>query len=250
MSRASEPTASVAEMRRTLRGAALLTSGAGIGFGILTVAAWWLLEAERSALIAAEDPFALYQAEGNTGSTIAGLYLLPIASILFLWFNVALRGWIRGTQHRRNMLISDVQLVAGITFTAVYLVAAGATATSVIVTGSGTDAIGFDSLLALSAFGNTLMVVMGIRMAAIFVIATASLGMTTGVLPRWFNLLSYGFGGLLILTPIVEAALTVAFPIWVTALSILLLYHVARLADDELPGFAARYIDTSIRAER
>ena len=77
-------------------------------------------------------------------------------------------------------------------------------------------------------------------MAAIFVIATASLGMTTGVLPRWFNLLSYGFGGLLILTPIVEVALTVAFPIWVIALSILLLYHVARLADDEVPGFAAR----------
>ena len=47
MSRASEPTASVAEMRRALRNAALLTSGAGIGFGILTVAAWWLLGGGR-----------------------------------------------------------------------------------------------------------------------------------------------------------------------------------------------------------
>ena len=133
----------------------MLTSGAGIGFGFLTIAAWWLLGAERSALIEAEDPFACYEAEGNAGSTIAGLYLLPFAAILFLWFNVALRGWIRGTQQRRNMLISDLQLVAGVTFTAVYLVAAGATATSVIVAGAGTDAIGVHSLLAISAFGNT-----------------------------------------------------------------------------------------------
>jgi hypothetical protein len=228
----------------------LLTSGAGVGFGILTIAAWWLLGAEPLALIEAEDTFACYQVEGNAGSTIAGLYLLPVAGILFLWFNVALRGSIRGTQQRRNMLISDLQLMAGITFTAVYLVAAGATATSVIVAGAGTDAIGVHSLLAISAFGDTLMVVTGIRMAAIFVIATAPLGMTTGVLPRWFNLLSYGFGGLLILTPIVEVALTVAFPIWVIALSTLLLYHVARLADDEVPSFAAGYIDASMRAAR
>ena len=48
-------------------------------------------------------------------------YLLPFAALLFLWFIVALRGWIRGTQHRRNLLISDVQLVSGTVFTALFL---------------------------------------------------------------------------------------------------------------------------------
>ena len=65
--------------------------------------------------------------------------------------------------------------------------------------------------------------------------------MILGELPRWFNIVSYGFGLVLMLTPIVEQALSLAFPVWVIALSILLLYHLMNLRDDELPGFARRY---------
>ena len=84
---------------------------------------------------------------------------------------------------------------------------------------------------------------MGVRMAGIFVIATSTLGMTTGVLPRWFNLIGYVFGGLLMVSPIVEPSFSLAFPIWVVVLSVMLLYHLARVPDDQIPGFAARYMD-------
>ena len=47
--------------------------------------------------------------------------VMPIAAILFLWFIVALRGWIRSTQQRRNMLISDLQLVSGVVFVTLFL---------------------------------------------------------------------------------------------------------------------------------
>lgn len=241
MTTAPEGTHEVTPARRALRRAALLTSGAGIAFGVLTIVSWFLMRADREALAGAIDPAAPFPAADFGGSTIAGLYLLPIAAILFLWFIVALRGWIRRTQQRRNLLISDVQLVSGVTFVALFLVASAAVATSVVVSGTEAGEISTMTLRALSGFGNTVMVVMGVRMAAVFVIATASLGTTTGVLPRWFSYLSYGFGLLLILTPLVEASLVLAFPIWVIVLSVMLLFHLANVPEDQVPGFAARY---------
>jgi hypothetical protein len=227
--------------RKRLRRAALLTSGAGIGYGLLSIAGWLLLSSTRNDLEDGSDLGDVYAGDGAVGPEIAGLYLLPFAAILFLWFIVALRGWIRNTQQRRNLLISDVQLVSGIVFTAVFLVGAAAIATSVVVAQADPGQLTPQSLRALAGFGSTLMVVMGVRIAAIFVIATASLGMTTSVLPRWFNIVSYGFGLVLMLTPVMEPALSLAFPVWVIALSILLLYHLINLRDDELPGFAQRY---------
>ena len=231
------------KMRHELRRAALLTSGAGIGFGVLSVISWWLLGKDRDAVMAVEDPWSYYADVGVGGTAVAGLYLLPFAAILFLWFIVALRGWIRGSGRRRNMLISDLQLVSGVAFTAVFLVGSGAIATSIIVSASSGSEVTFGSLRSLTAFGTTLMSVMGVRMAGIFVIATSTVGMTTGVLPRWFNILGYVFGGLLMISPVVEASFMLAFPIWVTALSVMLLYHLANVPDDQLPGFAARYVD-------
>jgi len=235
--------------RRALRRAAVLTAGAGIAYGVLTIVAWYLMRVDREGLSQAPDPSAYYESTGLTGTGIAGMYLLPFASILFLWFIVALRGWIRGTQHRRNMLISDLQLVSGVVFTAIYLVGAAAVATSFVVAGAGNDQVPIGTLNALAGFGNALMIVMGVRMAAIFVIATASLGMTTGVLPRWFNLTSYGFGLLLMLTPIVEQTFILAFPIWVIVLSVMLLYHLINLPEDEIPGFARRNAERSLASD-
>jgi hypothetical protein len=243
------PDAAEHEMRRALRRAALLTAGAGILYGVLTIIAWYLMQQGRSGLVDDVDPEAYYAEGGFFGSELAGLYLLPFAAILFLWFIVALRGWIRGTQHRRNMLISDLQLVSGVVFIAIYLVGAGAVASAVVVAQADDGGLSVESLRTLAGFGNTLMIVMGVRVAAIFVMATASLGMTTGVLPRWFNFVSYGFGLVLMLTPIVEPALILAFPVWVIVLSIMLLYHLANVPTDEIPGFAVRYAERKQGAE-
>ena len=241
MEQESSATDQTDRIRKALRRAAFVTSGAGIAFGVLTIIAWYLLMDARGNLIELAETEADYETDASLGVEVAGLYLLPFAAIAFLWFIVALRGWIRGTQQRRNLLISDLQLVAGAVFTALFLVGAGAIATAVVVAQAETDHLTAESLLALSGFGSTLVTVMGIRIAAIFVIATASLGMTTGVLPRWFNLTSYAFGIVLMLTPVVASWLAMAFPLWVIVLSLALLAHIARLKPEELPGYAARY---------
>lgn len=140
------------------------------------------------------------------------------------------------------MLVSDLQLVSGVAFTAIFLVGNGALATSVVASASQNE-VAYESLRALAAFGNTLMNVMGVRMAGIFVLATSTLGLTTGVLPRWFSLLGYAFGAVLMVSPILEPSFTLAFPTWVVVLSLMLLSHLANVPDDQLPGFAGRYMD-------
>ena len=231
------------DVRRALRRAAFLTSGAGIAYGVLSIVGWYLLNEDRRGFREAEDQAAYYEGGGVDGASIAALYLLPFAAILFLWFIVALRGWIRGTRKRRNMLISDLQFASGAVFTAVFLVGVGAIATPLVVLDAGIESVTFEDVQFVAGFGNALMDVMGVRIAAIFVIATASLGVTTDVLPRWFSLLSYAFGVLLMIAPMVDPPLILAFPTWVIAVSLILLYHVLNLPDDELPGFAMRDLE-------
>lgn len=235
----AEASPNLEEIRGKLRRAAMLTSGAGIGFGMLTIIGWLMLTETRRSLTDESAVGVLFE-EGDVGSELAALYLMPFAAILFLWFIVALRGWIRSTQQRRNLLISDLQLVSGAVFTAIFLVGTGAVATVAIVRQSDQGVIAAAELTALAGFGNTLMMVMGVRIAAIFVIATASLGMTTRVLPRWFNLTSYVFGIILMLAPLVDGVLFLAFPVWVIVLSVMLLLHLRQLRPEELPGFGAR----------
>jgi hypothetical protein len=229
--------------RKALRRAALLTAGAGIGFGILSIAAWYLLEMAHDDLASLSEPGASVSGTSVLGAQVASLYLVPFAAILLVWFIVALRGWIRGTQRRRNLLISDVQLVSGTVFTALSLVGAGAIAAAVVVAESSSGEPDSDLLLAISGFGGTIMTVMGVRIGAIFVIATASLGITTGALPRWFSLVSYLFGAILMLTPFVSRTLIVAFPIWVIVMSLMLLNRLRHLDPEELSDLEARYED-------
>jgi len=237
------------EMRQALRRAALLTSGAGIAYGLLAIVGWYLLNEDRRGFAAAEDPNLYYEQGGFDGASIAGMYLLPFAAILFLWFIVALRGWIRGTRKRRNMLISDLQFVSGAVFTAIFLVGVGAIATPLVVLEADIEGIGFEDVQLVAGFGNALMDVMGVRIAAIFVIATASLGVTTDVLPRWFSIISYAFGALLMIAPLVDPPLILAFPTWVIVLSLILLHHVLNLPTDQLPGFAIRELEVRTGSE-
>lgn len=61
---------------------------------------------------------------------LVGLYLMPFAGIAFVWFIVALRMWEEGSSHRRSVLQSNLQLISGIVYVALFFV--GAAASSVV----------------------------------------------------------------------------------------------------------------------
>jgi len=65
--------------------------------------------------------------------------------------------------------------------------------------------------------------VLAMRLAAIFVIATSSIGRHTAVLPAWFIWLGCVVGALLLLAATLSAVLILVFPAWVLTLCVLLL---------------------------
>ena len=107
----------------------------------------------------------------------SGLYVLPFAGIAFLWFIVTLRMWAAASGRRLNALQSNLQLVSGILFVALFFV--GAAAMSVV---AGQRAVrrgrgrpgGVAPVPASSAARCILFFSM--RMAAMFVFTTSALG--------------------------------------------------------------------------
>jgi hypothetical protein len=145
--------------------------------------------------------------------------------------------WISGSVRRENVLFSNIQLVSGILFIAMFFAAASAysaMAASVEFAGARTDPA-FARQLPL--YGSTLLFVFAMRMAAMFIFTTSSIGRSAGILPAWFTWAGYAVGLFLLLSWGVSRGLVLAFPVWVLALCLILLNRARRIpADAELPA--------------
>jgi hypothetical protein len=74
-------------------------------------------------------------------------------------------------------------------------------------------------------YSRTLLIVFGMRMAAIFVTTTAKLGHEAQLLPRWFVFGSYGVAAALFLVATLNLWLVVVFPLWVLVLNGIIWFH-------------------------
>ena len=207
------------------RRAAARTGWLAIVHALLIFAAYVLLNP-------APDPssdnatFAQYygSSSSHTAAVVAGFYLLPFAGIAFMWFTIALRIWIRRSSNGlRDEFYSTGQLVSGVVYLTLLLVAAASV--SVLALDVGTAEAGLDPQLArqFTEMSWTLAVVFSMRMAAVFVTTTAVLGRRHGFLPKWFALASYAIGAILLLGPTVSKLLMLVMPIWMLAIGVLLL---------------------------
>jgi len=147
------------------------------------------------------------------------LALLPFAGIAFLWFIGVIRDHLGD---REDRFFATVFLGSGLLFVAIMFICGAVMATLV---GMADDVGGVDA--GVWRFGRrlvfTLMNSYGLRMAAVFTIATTTLALRLGALPRW--LLAVGYGGALALLLGVEALpwLVLLFPLWVLLVSIQIL---------------------------
>ena len=77
------------------------------------------------------------------------------------------------------------------------------------------------------AFGQMLMLTLtktyALRMAAVFMISLATIWLKTGLMPRWLVGVTYLVAVGLLLASDISMWLTLAFPIWVLVVSVLLL---------------------------
>jgi hypothetical protein len=86
------------------------------------------------------------------------------------------------------------------------------------------------------AFGQMLMLTLtktyALRMAAVFMISLATIWLKTGLMPRWLVGVTYLVAVGLLLSSDISMWLTVAFPIWVLVVSVLLLIRAGVIESD------------------
>ena len=233
----SQPHLSVDETRvHEFQRAARLTGMVGIAFAVLFVAALVTLAQAPHIDATDEQVLAYYQSNRTELIRIGGLYLLPLAAIAFLWFTAALHSWVELSGQPFDRLMSTVQMLGGVSFVTLSLAAAAAA--TVASFSNDQYVISPDLARQFPLFGRTLLVVFGMRMAALFVMSTAKLGSGSGLYPKWFLGVSVAVALILFASASLNVWLTLIFPFWVAVLcGTIWLRRAARPAQpDQLPA--------------
>lgn len=211
------------ELQESLRHSAYLTCAVGAAHAILFLLSYWLLSNAPGSKATDAQVVAFYSAVDQRHVILAGLYLMPFAGIAFIWFIVTLRMWIAAQLPREDALLSNIQLVSGILYVALFF--ATAAAASALPASVEFSAAPISPIMArlFPQFGSALLYVFAMRMAAMFVFTTSSIARSAAVLPRWFIYLGYCVGLFLLLSATFSTLLVLIFPVWLLVLCALLL---------------------------
>lgn len=163
---------------------------------------------------------------GGRESLRAALNLVPFCGIAFLWFMAVLRNRLGQLEDR---FFATVFLGSGLLFVAMLLGSAA-------IAGAMLDTFGTEGGTPVSgeAYGvgrrtsHALLNVYGVRMAAVFVFVTSSLGLRTAFLPRWLALVGYATGLVLLLAIAEFAWIILLVPSWVLLVSANILFSEMR----------------------
>jgi hypothetical protein len=145
------------------------------------------------------------------------LNLLPFTGIAFLWFMGVLRNRIGILEDR---FFATVFLGSGLLFVAMLFVAAALTQ-GLLTTfaAEGSRPAHSEAYAVGRAMGYTLMNIFGVKMAAVFIMVTSTIGLRTGIFPRWMVLVGFALALVMLLTITDFAWIALVFPAWVLLLS-------------------------------
>jgi hypothetical protein len=182
---------------------------AGLLFSVLFTAALMLVRGQ------VEEP------EPTTAMVIGGLYLAPFAGIMFLWFVAVIRDQIG---EREDRFFATVFFGSGLLFVALLFTTAAVVSTpATLVQFLDAEPLSPESVSLLRAFGYTLLFALATRAAAVFMLATATIGIRSGVFPRWFALVGYLLGFVLLVAVSFFDWFILVLPIWVAVVSLFIL---------------------------
>jgi len=199
---------------------------AGIAFAVLFSLSLILLRRHPAADSSAAEIARWYL--GTTGKrvTLVGLYLVPFAGIAFLWFTAAIR---HNTAALRDRFFDTALVGSALLFIAM-LFASGAAGGALFAAVEfrhapvpSPDAVGV-----ARAFAYTFFFVYALRAAAVFMIVTSTVGLRSGVVPRWLAVSGIVIAIVMLLSVSFVSLLALLFPAWVVALSILILRRPRR----------------------
>lgn len=154
------------------------------------------------------------------------LMLMPFAVIAFLWFVAVVRDRL-GEQE--DQFFSTVFLGSGLLFLAMVCVSMAIAGGILVVADSVADGSPNQDAI---AFGRAVMLqisnVYALRMAAVFMISTATIWLRTSLMPRWLVLATYVLALLLLLVISLNLLVVLVFPAWVFLISVFVLITNAR----------------------
>ncbi|WP_425954039.1 hypothetical protein [Xylanimonas sp. McL0601] len=200
---------------------------AGLLFAVLFTVGFALLDQRPAADASEEALTTYYRGSGGTTVLIAGAYLVPFAGVSFLWFLAASRHRLSQLAKREDALLGTVQLGAGLLFVAVFFAsaAAGVTGVMAIRLGGTSEAQTINGIPAMFEFGEALLMIFAFRVAAVFIITSATRALRAGLFPLWFAVLSYATGLVLLFVLSFVRSAVLLVPAWVAAATILTLFR-------------------------
>jgi hypothetical protein len=218
---------SVASSRalRTPRAAAV----AGVLFALLLTTALVLV---RTAVPGGAGDGSWLADPSRRRQVILALNLVPFSGIAFLWFIGVVRDRIG---EREDRFFATVFLGSGLLFIAMLFVAsavaAGSLADLAARGGAAGDGSGFNRRI-----GGLILHTYAMRMAAVFTISTATIGLRTGFLPRWLVFAGYAIALILLLVIDVTPWVELLFPLWILLVSLDTLVTSLRRRETERLG--------------
>ena len=220
------PLAAVSRDLRTTRAAGV----AGLLFAVLFVASVLLLRHHPAPDSTAAEIRAWYLRDSSKQVALVGLYLAPFAGIAFLWFIAVIR------QHlgdREDKFFGTVFLGSGLLFVAMLFAAAAAAGSPLAaVKFQGAPVPTPDAIVVVRGLAYTFLYVYGVRAAAVFVISVSTVALRTATLPRWLVYCGYGIAAVMLLSVSFFRFVVLLFPLWVVAVSLVILL-TPRLPDRE-----------------
>ncbi|MCV7432234.1 hypothetical protein [Mycolicibacterium bacteremicum] len=154
--------------------------------------------------------------DGASGHMRVSATLMPFAGIAFLWFIAVVRD---GFGAYEDKFFSTVFIGSGLLFLAMMFLAAGV--------GAGLERSGAAMDPDVAAFGQMVLLTVSktyaLRMAAVFMMSLATIWLKTKLMPRWLVIVTYVAAVGLLIASDLSMWLTLAFPIWVLVVSVLLL---------------------------
>lgn len=194
---------------------------AGIAFAVLFTVAFAVVRHHPAPGSSAEEIRNWYLGGSHRRVALAGLYLIPFAGIAFLWFTAVIRHNVMVFRDR----FYDAALIGSALLFIAMLFAAGAAA------GSSYAAVEFldapppspDAVSVARALGYTFFYVYALRAAAVFMVVTSLGALRRSVFPRWLGIAGIVIAVVLLLSVSFFSAIALLFPLWVAAVSIVIL---------------------------
>jgi hypothetical protein len=195
---------------------------AGLLFAVLYVFAFVILRRVpdgKSSVSAAES---FYSSSGDRRAvTLVVVYVVPLTGIALLWFTAAVRHRVVSLSSGEDALLSTVQLLSAALYVAMVFAATAVLTAPAIAVDLGAvsvdEVVGDRSLLVV---GDTILAVFALRTAGVFIAAGTTRALRSGLIPRWFAIVSYVLVLVMLLVVSRSRVVSLLFPLWVAVMSL------------------------------